>query len=130
MMKKSRKIIVMVVVVVLMLAVASTAFASSMTFEWYPVYGGPSQAIVTLARQRSYNIEQRVDGVAWNGQGSWKVRGYSQATGSSCTGITSLTGTGNFLADFTSKPVNVTVKNSIASSDPSRYLEWSGIVYS
>ena len=128
-MKKSLRIVVIAMSIIMILGIASTAFASSTTFKWKKVYGGPSQAMCTMARQRNYNIEQKVTGVTWHGQGGWKLRGYNQATGASCTTLTSITGANSFLANFTHKPTNVVVKNSISSTSLGDYLEWNGTIY-
>ena len=128
-MKRSIKVVTIVVVLILIMSVASTAFASSTTFSKCKVYGGPSQTICTMARQRNINIAEKVTGVTWHGQSGWKLRGYSQSTGVACTELKSITGTGSCLANFTFKPATIQVKNSISSTNSTSYLEFSGIVY-
>lgn len=129
-MKKTTKLMAMMLAVVMLCSVfATTAFASSTKFTDKRVYGGPSQTITTLTRQRSYNIEQKVTAIIWNGQSSWKVRGYSHTSGAACTDLSTITGVGSTLANFTTKPATVQIKNSIASTSSTAYLTFSGTVY-
>ena len=126
-MNKVRKMIAVALVVLSVFSVSAVAFASSYTFNNKLIYGGPSQNIVTLRRERSINIEQRVDKVRMNGQSGWKLRGYSN--GQACTAVTTIGGTGNWLANFISYPTYVAFYESIASSSSAAYLSFDGTVY-
>ena len=130
-MKKSTRIIVMVLVVVMVLAVASTALASSQTHSNRKIYGGPSQSVMWATRDRSVNIEARVDSLVKRSQSNWRMRGYSTSSGTACTVLSpEIVRTGNWLADFTSYPSGVNIKMSIASSSSSDYLIFSsGVTY-
>ena len=128
-MKKISKLLAVVLTLSMLFAFSTVAFASKTDFSNKRIYGGPSQTITTMTRQRNYNIEQKVTSVQWNGQSSWKVRGYSQSSGAACTELSTITGVGSTLADFISKPATIQVKNSIASTSSTAYLTFSGIVY-
>ncbi|MBD5560213.1 MAG: hypothetical protein HDQ87_07655 [Clostridia bacterium] len=128
-MNRLRKTMATLLVALCIIGCSSVALASRVTFTSKRIYGGASQSVATLARERSINIEQRVDYVNWNGQSDWKFRGYNG--GEACTELKTIpsTGVGNWLADFTKYPSAVTVRESIRSSSPSDYLIFSGILY-
>ena len=126
-MSRLQKIIATVLVALCIIGYSSMALASRATFTNKRIYGGSSQSITSLARERSINIEQRVDSISWNGQSGWKFRGYSN--GQPCTALTTITGTGNWLADFISYPTVVSFRESINSTSAADYLSFNGIVY-
>lgn len=129
-MKKLAKLTSAVMALVMIFALASTAFASSKTHTNRKIYGGPSQSVMSATRDRSINIEARVDSWVKRSQSNWRMRGYSGGTSTPCTELSpEIVLTGNWLADFTTYPSSVTIKMSIASTSASDYLIWSGVTY-
>lgn len=127
-MKKLRRVFAAITVVVMLFALASTAMASRLEHTNREIRGGPSQSVMVASRDRSINIEARVDSWIRRSQSNWRMRGYYGAN--ACTELSpEIVRTGNWLADFISYPDAVNIKMSIASTNYSDYLIWSGITY-
>lgn len=121
-----KKMLIVVLAVVLVFAFATTAFAGYASYSSKKVFGGSSQEFTTDIRSSTSQILLSVSSVTWNGQSSWKMRGYSHQDGSACTALSDPLAAGSNTVSFTSLPAVVTVKTSIASSVYSDYLYFSG----
>jgi len=133
-MKKSRfrRMIILVLTVITVFSFATTAFAGVDVY-WYnkEVCGGPSQPVGSAIRSEvnSMDVDPFAGQVNWNGQSSWKFRGYTWGE-TKTTELKSIYGDGYYCAGYiTASYCWMYMMMSIGSSNTNDKLTFSGYGY-